>query len=424
MSPPELIARKRDGQAHTEAEIRFLIAGITSGDIPDYQTAAWLMAVFLRGMTPEETSWLTKAMAASGEQLDLQARWSNVVDKHSTGGVGDKTSLVLMPALAACGCRVAKMAGRGLGFSGGTIDKLESIPGLRTDLSREAFLDQVERVGIAMASQSADLAPADGHLYALRDVTATVDSIPLIASSIMSKKLACRAGRLVLDVKVGCGAFMKSLDDAQALADAMVDIGRDSGVSTSAVISEMSQPEGFTIGNALEVREAIETLHDRGPSDVRELCSALAQALGVGGLDEAIQSGAALARLRDMISAQGGDARVVDEPDRLPAARLRRDVPAPASGWVAAIDTEALGRAAVALGAGRLRKDDTVDPSVGFVLKAKVGDRVAAGTALLEVHAADEAKLHKAVAAAMAAYEFSAQPTAAPALVRAIIRAS
>jgi pyrimidine-nucleoside phosphorylase len=424
ITPAELIARKRDGQAHTETEIRWLVDGITAGAIPDYQTAAWLMAVWLRGMTAEETAWLTQAMAASGEQLDLQARWPNAVDKHSTGGVGDTTSLVLMPALAACGCRVAKMSGRGLGFSGGTIDKLEAIPGLRTDLSRQEFLDQVERVGIAMAGQSAALAPADGRLYALRDVTATVDSIPLIASSIMSKKLACRAGRLVLDVKTGSGAFMKTHQDARQLAEAMVAIGRASGLPTAAVISDMSQPEGWAVGNALEVREAIAALHGEGPPDVIELCATLAEALGVRGVERAISSGAALAKLRDMIAAQGGDARVAGEPDRLPGARLRRELPAPKSGWLAAIDAEALGRAAVRLGAGRVRKEDRVDHAVGFLLRAKVGDRVDAGQPLLEAHANDVAALDSALAALAGAYQFSDRPVKPPPLVTAIIPTS
>ena len=423
ITPAELIARKRDGQAHTQAEISALVEGITAGSIPDYQAAAWLMAVWLRGMTAEETAWLTQAMAASGEQLDLHQRWPNSVDKHSTGGVGDTTSLVLMPALAACGCRAAKMSGRGLGFSGGTIDKLEAIPGLRTDLSRQAFLDQVERIGIAMAGQSADLAPADGHLYALRDVTATVDSIPLIASSIMSKKLACRAGRLVLDVKTGSGAFMKTHQDARELAEAMVAIGGACGLPTAAVISDMSQPEGWAIGNALEVREAIATLHGEGPADVLELCATLAQALGVPGVEQAIASGAALAKLREMIAAQGGDPSVADEPDRLPHAGLRRELPAPQAGWLAAIDAEALGRAAVTLGAGRVRKEDHVDHAVGFVLKAKMGDRLEAGQALLEAHANDATALDRALASLASAYEFSDRPVTPPPLVTAIIPA-
>jgi len=417
----ELIARKRDGQAHTRDEIQYLIGGLTAGTIPDYQVAAWLMAVCIRGMTAEETAWLTQVMASSGETLDLQSRWPDVVDKHSTGGVGDKTSLVLMPMLAAAGCRVAKMSGRGLGFSGGTIDKLESIPGMRTELSRSEFLDQVDRLGIAIVSQSAELAPADGKLYALRDVTATVDSLPLIASSIMSKKLACRAGRLVLDVKTGGGAFMKTLDQARALAEIMMAIGEAGGVSTSAVISDMSQPEGQAIGNALEVREAVETLQGRGPADVLELCERLAEALGVPEASRTIASGAALQKLKAMVEAQGGDVRALDDPQRLPAAPLRRELAAPRSGYVAAIDAELLGRAAVALGAGRMRKDEPIDPAVGFVLHAKIGDLVEVGQALLEAHATDERKLEAALAAGLQAYTIGEQPVAAPEQVKAII---
>ncbi len=424
MLATELIARKRDGQAHTRDEIEFLIGGITSGEIPDYQTSAWLMAICIRGMSEDETVWLTQAMAHSGATLDLQARWPDVVDKHSTGGVGDKTSLVLAPMLAAAGCRVAKMSGRGLGFSGGTIDKLESIPGFQTELSCQDFLDQVERIGLAIASQSAELAPADGMLYALRDVTATVDSLPLIASSIMSKKLACRPGRLVLDVKAGSGAFMKTLDQARRLAEAMVRIGGAGGVRTSAVISDMSQPEGCAIGNALEIREAIETLQGRGPTDVIELCGRLADALGVPQARATIASGAAFQKLMEMVDAQGGDVDAIEQPERLPRARLVRELPAPRSGYLRTIDAEILGRAAMRLGAGREQKREAIDHAVGFVLRAKIGDDVAAGQALLEAHANDERKLEEALALAAGAYAFSEQPVSSPELVKAIISAS
>ena len=357
-------------------------------------------------MSQAETAALTTAMTQSGEVLDLQARWPNVVDKHSTGGVGDKASLVLMPMLAAAGWRVGKMSGRGLGFSGGTVDKLESIPGLRCDLSRAEFLDQLDRVGLVIAGQSAELAPADGKLYALRDVTATVDSIPLIAASIMSKKLACRAARLVLDVKVGRGAFMKTLDQARALASTMVAIGNAAGVRTSAVISDMDQPEGYAIGNALEVREAIEVLRGGGPRDVLDLCLELAASLGVDGAERTIADGSALAKFREMVAAQGGDPRVVAEPDRLPSARLVRPLPSPQSGCIASIDAEALGRAAVQLGAGRQAKDDRIDPAVGFVLHAKVGDHVDAGQPLLHIHANDARRLEQALARLSGAYTF------------------
>ncbi|MDE3078029.1 MAG: thymidine phosphorylase, partial [Chloroflexota bacterium] len=280
MNAVDLITRKREGAAHTPEELDFLVSGVTSGTIPDYQIAAWLMAVCWRGMTDEETANFTQAMARSGQMLDLRRRWPNVVDKHSTGGVGDKTSLVLAPMLAAAGFRVAKMSGRGLGFSGGTIDKLESIPGLRVELTAGEFVEQVDRIGLAICAQTPDLAPADGKLYALRDVTATVDSRPLIAASVMSKKLALGAARLVLDVKVGAGAFMRTTADAQDLARMMTNIGRAGGLQTTAVISEMSQPEGYAIGNALEVREAIAVLRGEGPPDVLQICVALGQELG------------------------------------------------------------------------------------------------------------------------------------------------
>ena len=421
MTPAEVIARKRDGLAHTPEELQFLIAGISNGEIPEYQAAAWLMAVYLRGMNAAEAVWLTRAMAASGEMLDLQARWPDVVDKHSTGGVGDKTSLVLMPMLAAAGCHVAKMSGRGLGFSGGTIDKLESIPGLRTELSRRELLDQVERIGIAMVSQSAELAPADGKLYALRDVTGTVESIPLIAASIMSKKLACRPGRLVLDVKVGRGAFMKTLDQARSLAAVMAGIGQASGVRTSAVLSDMSQPEGYAIGNALEVREAVETLQGRGPVDVEALCGTLAQAAGVPEAIKTIPSGAAFEKLKTMVEAQGGDVRALEDPSRLPSAKLRQELPAPRSAFVASLDAEAVGRVAAALGAGRSMKGEAVDPAVGLVLKAKVGDYVEAGQPLLEVHANDETKLERALTLLPPAYTYADSAVPAPEQVKAII---
>lgn len=424
MTTTEVIAHKRDGRSHSRHELEQLIEGIVHGTVHDYQAAAWLMAVCIRGMTPDETAWLTQAMTASGEMLDLQARWPDVVDKHSTGGVGDKTTLVLVPMLAAAGCRVAKMSGRGLGFSGGTIDKLESIPGMRTELSRQEFLDQAERIGAVISSPSADLAPADGKLYQLRDVTATVDSIPLIASSIMSKKLACRAGRLVLDVKVGSGAFMKTLDDGLALAEAMVGIGRSSGVATSAVLSEMNQPEGFAIGNALEIREAVDVLQGRGPRDVLALCCVLARQLGVSGAESTIASGAAFDKLRDMVAAQGGDPRALDDPDRLPRAALRGEVAAARSGYLAGIDAERLGRASVALGAGRLTKGAAIDPAVGFVLRARIGDRVERGQPLLEVHANAQSKLAHALAALPPAFRYSERPVVPPEQVKAIISPS
>jgi pyrimidine-nucleoside phosphorylase len=326
--------------------------------------------------------------------------------------------------LAAAGCRVAKMSGRGLGFSGGTIDKLESIPGMRTELSQGEFLDQVDRLGIAISGQSAQLAPADGKLYALRDVTATVDSLPLIASSVMSKKLALRASRLVLDVKVGSGSFMKTQDQARALARSMVAIGQAGGVQTTAVISEMGQPEGHAVGNALEVREAIDILQGRGPSDVVDLCRTLAAALGVTDVDRTIPDGTAFAKLRDVVGFQGGDVGVLDEPDRLPAARLRRDVASPRAGFLAAIDAETIGRTCVLLGAGRATKGDAVDHAVGLVLRAKVGDAVEAGQPLIEVHANDSDRLDRALALLPGAYSFSDQAVPRPPQVKDIITPS
>lgn len=418
---PDAIVRKRDGDANTRAEIESLIAGITRREITDYQTAAWLMAVFIRGMSQEETVWLTEAMAASGEQLNMKSRWPQVLDKHSTGGVGDKTSLVLMPALAAAGCRVAKMSGRGLGFTGGTIDKLQSIPGLRTELSRSEFLEQVAHIGIAIASQSAKLAPADGILYALRDVTGTVESIPLIAASIMCKKLALGPGQLVLDVKCGSGSFMKTEAQAHELAGTMVAIGRAAGIRTAAVISDMSQPEGYAIGNALEVREAVEALKGHGPEDVVRMADTLASAVGVTGVRETITSGAAFEKLKQMVAAQGGDVRALDDPTILPSAQCTRELPSPQSGYIAGIDAGILGRTAVVLGGGRRRKEDAIDPSVGIVLKAKVGDETSAGQPLLEVHANDAGRLAQALAELPRAYRFSEEPVRPPELVTAII---
>ncbi|MHB8618693.1 MAG: thymidine phosphorylase [Chloroflexota bacterium] len=424
MSIVDIIARKRAGEANTPEELDLLVRGVTSGAVPDYQIAAWLMAVCIRGMTEEETAHLTQAMARSGEVLDLRSRWPNVVDKHSTGGVGDKTTLVLAPMLAAAGFRVAKMSGRGLGFSGGTLDKLESIPGFRTELSSGQFLDQVERIGIAICGQSASLAPADGRLYALRDVTATVDSVPLIASSVMSKKLALRASRLVLDVKVGSGAFMKTLDQARHLARLMVSIGQASGVYTVAVISEMEQPEGFTVGNALEVREAVATLRGQGPGDVLEVCLALGRELGARQLEATISSGAAFEKLLAMTRAQGGDAGVLEHPERLPAARRIHEVAAQQAGCVAGIDAEAVARAAVALGAGRMKKGDPIDHAVGVLLKAKVGDRVETGQPLAQIHLNDDARLPAALALLEGAYRVSDQAVIVPGTIKDIIKPS
>ncbi len=421
MNAVDLISRKREGAAHTDEELEFLVQGVTAGSIPDYQTAAWLMAVCWRGMTGQETSALTMAMARTGQMLALKERWPNVVDKHSTGGVGDKTTLVLAPMLAAAGARVAKMSGRGLGFSGGTVDKLESIPGMKLDLSSEAFVTQVGRIGLAISGQSADLAPADGKLYALRDVTATIQSIPLIASSVMSKKLALGASRLVLDVKVGAGAFMKTVEDARALARAMVDIGNSAGTETVAVLSEMSQPEGFAVGNALEVREAIATLRGDGPEDLLEVCLMLGRQLRVENLEGTIASGKALNCFREMVAAQGGDVRCVDEPDRLPTAAIVRDLSSTESGYVSAIDAECVARAALALGAGRAKKGDPIDPAVGVLLKVKVGDHVSNGQCLAELHLNDATNGEQAMGLLSSAFRFSTQLVARPSVIKEVV---
>ena len=413
MRATDIIEKKRDGGELSTEEIQWFISGFTSGEIPDYQAAAWLMAVFLRGMTRRETLDLTLAMAASGEQLDLSPAIAYAVDKHSTGGVGDKVTLVVLPLVAAAGVPVAKMSGRGLGFSGGTLDKLESITGYRVKLNDDEILRQVREIGIVLCGQTKRLAPADGALYELRDVTGTVPSLPLIASSIMSKKLASGAQAIVLDVKVGAGAFMKTLDEARALAQTMVDIGVGAERAMVALLSDMNQPLGCAVGNALEVREAVETLRGGGPADLREHCLTVAAHMVRLGRRETqpdafdaiiqelaalLDSGAALVKFRELVAAQGGDVRQVDDPDRLPAARLRETVRAERSGWVARMDALTVAQATLELGAGRARKTDTIDPAVGVVVHKKVGDRAEAGDALFTVHANDESQLARAIA--------------------------
>lgn len=404
MRSVDLIQKKRDGGELTASELVFLIDGYSRGDIPDYQLSAWAMAVYFRGMTPKETAALTLAMANSGDQVDLGPISGIKVDKHSTGGVGDKTTLILAPLVASVGIPVAKMSGRGLGHTGGTIDKLESIEGFRTELSREKFMNQVNEIGLSVIGQSGNLAPADKKLYALRDVTATVESIPLIASSVMSKKIAAGADAIVLDVKTGSGAFMKTLEASEQLALAMVNIGTEVGRNTAAVISDMDQPLGFAIGNALEVQESIETLKGNGPEDLTELCLTLgAHMVVLGGKAESVEeakqllkvqisSGAALAKFKAFISAQGGDASIVDNPALLPKAPIVLEVQAKTAGFVNAIEAEQLGIAAMLLGAGRATKDSIIDYAVGVVLRKKVGDAVEAGDtlALLHVREADE----------------------------------
>ena len=415
----DLIERKRNGEELAPEEIAELILGYARGDIPDYQLAAWCMAVYFRGLTGRETHALTEAMIRSGETLDLGAALGRrVVDKHSTGGVGDKTSLAVGPIVAACGVPFGKMSGRGLGHTGGTLDKLESIPGYRVELTIAELVEQVHAVGIAIVGQTADLVPADKKLYALRDVTATVDIVPLIASSIMSKKLAAGADAIVLDVKVGDGAFMPTLEDGRILAEQMVDLGRRAGREVVCLLTDMDQPLGRAVGNALEVREAVETLRGAGPPDFTELVlHAAARLLALSDLrvdleegrqraEEAIAGGAAVAAYERWIAAQGGDPDLA----ALPTAPVVREVRAPGAGVVTWLGARAIGLAALELGAGRRTKEDTIDHAVGVVCRAKRGDAVAAGDVLAEVHARDEASAAAGAEAVLAAYELGEEP--------------
>ncbi len=419
MRAVDLIVKKRDGGELTRAEIEFLIGGFAGGDVPDYQMAAWAMAVMLRGMTPAETLDLTLAMAHSGTVIDLKGVVPVAVDKHSTGGVGDKTTLVVEPIVAACGLPVGKMSGRGLGFSGGTLDKMESIPGFHSDLSQEAFIAQLKSVGLVLAGQTADLAPADGKLYALRDVTGTVPSIPLIASSVMSKKLAGGAQGIVLDVKVGRGAFMQTVEEAAQLARLMVDIGRRVGRRMVALISDMNQPLGCAVGNALEVREAIETLHGAGPADLREHCLHVAAHMLVLGrradtlraakqmARQALDGEAAWAKFKALVAAQGGDVLFIEQPERLPQARFVLTVPSPSRGYVRQVDAREIGETVVTLGGGRSKKGEAIDHSVGVVVHFKVGDRVTKGEPLFTVHARSREDRDAAVERVLSACRFA-----------------
>lgn len=403
MRTVDLIQKKRDGGELNRGELEHLIQGYTRGDIPDYQMAAWAMAVFFRGMSPRETADLTLEMAASGESVDLSPIGGVKIDKHSTGGVGDTVTLVLAPLVAAAGVPVAKMSGRGLGHTGGTIDKLEAIPGFSVEITKEQFMDQVNRHGIAVISQSGNIAPADKMLYGLRDVTATVNSIPLIASSIMSKKIASGADAIVLDVKTGSGAFMKKLEDSVLLAETMVGIGAQVGRETVAVITDMEEPLGTAVGNALEVRLAVETLQGKGPADLTKLCLELgSQMLVLGGkaaaaeeakaeLSHLLRSGAALAKFKEFVAAQGGNARIGDDPGVLAISPRRIPVRADSSGYVGRIAAEEIGVAAMELGAGRETKDSVIDLTVGIELRRKVGDPVAAGDELAILYAKEDA---------------------------------
>ena len=422
----DVIIKKRDKQPLTKSEIDFLIAGYARDEVPDYQMSAWAMAVLLNGMTVQEITDLTMAMAHSGEVLDLSEIGKLVVDKHSTGGVGDKTTLSVAPMVAACGLPVGKMSGRGLGFSGGTIDKLESIPGFRSNLSTDEFINQLKQIGIVLTGQSADLAPADGKLYALRDVTGTVPSIPLIASSVMSKKIAGGANAIVLDVKVGKGAFMQTLDEARELANVMVSIGNLSGRRVIAVLSPMDQPLGEAVGNALELKEAVELLRGKAPKDYRYHCMHLAAYMLILGkkaasMQEAlamaeatIADGSAMIKLEELVAAQSGDVSYVRELDRLPKARIHKTITASKSGWVKTVDAKEVGESSVMLGAGRSKKDDKIDYGVGILVKVKIGDIVAEKQPLFEVHANDEEKLNQVLEKLRNAVEIVDEPVEAP----------
>ena len=428
-----IITRKKLGHALTEEEINFFVQGAADHSIPDYQLAALLMAIRLRGMTAEETTHLTLAMTRSGDVADLSAIPGIKVDKHSTGGVGDTTTLVLAPLVAACGVPVAKMSGRGLGHTGGTLDKLESIPGFSVELSEDAFIRQVREIGAAVIGQTGSLAPADKTLYALRDVTSTVDSLPLIASSIMSKKLASGADAIVLDVKTGSGAIMQTLEASVELAQAMVDIGRLARKPVTAVVTDMSQPLGTHVGNALEVKDAIDVLSGRTKGDLLEVSLLLgshmltlagrvsAPAEGQRLLQETLDSGAGLEKLRQMITAQGGDARVCDDTGFLPRANVVRTVNSGVHGYVKAMDTTALGLAAQAMGAGRIRKTDVLDYSAGYVLPIRIGDEVFPDTPMMTLYARSDDDAVRAEAAVRAAVTFSGEPVAAPKLCYQVI---
>jgi pyrimidine-nucleoside phosphorylase len=395
----ELIRKKRDGQALNTSEIQWVIEQYTHGTIPDYQMSALLMAIYLQGMNSYEISALTLAMAHSGETLEVYKLISPVADKHSTGGVGDKVTLVVAPLAAACGVPVGKMTGRGLGHTGGTVDKLEAISGFRAELSRQEFLSILTQHSLVLAGQSQDLAPADGKIYALRDVTGTIESIPLIAASIMSKKLAVGGSHLLLDVKFGSGAFMKSLEKARELASTMVEIGRTARMHTVAAITSMEQPLGRAVGNALEMSEALAVLRGEGPGDIRDLCyHETAELLVMTGkaknhteaekrVKQAAHSGAGITKLAEVIEAQGGDPRQVEQPALLPTAPLRVMVPAPRKGYIASINAEQIGLVSMRLGAGRYKKGDAIDHRTGLVLQAKVGDYCSAGEPLVEIHA-------------------------------------
>ena len=403
----DIISKKRDGKNLSKEDIQYFINEYTYGNIPDYQASALLMAIYINGMTNEEIFEMTMAMADSGERLDLSGIKGFKADKHSTGGVGDKTTLVVTPIVAACGVKVAKMSGRGLGHTGGTVDKLEAIPGMRMSPETDDFIDIVNRTGMCVVGQTGRLAPADKKIYALRDVTATVESIPLIASSIMSKKIAAGSDAILLDVKVGSGAFMKDEQTASKLAEKMIEIGTRAGIKTAAVLTDMDEPLGYKIGNSLEVEEAVSTLKGQGPQDLTSLCIYLSANMlymaGIGNIEEctdkaneALLSGAALEVFRNFINAQGGNTDIIDNPEIFPMAKFALDVFAKESGYIVKIDTQKIGNVSVELGAGRLKKEDKIDISAGLVLSKKIGDYVESGDSLATLYTNDEQKLASA----------------------------
>lgn len=422
MRAVDIIIKKRDQQALSKQEIDFFVQGFTKGEIPDYQVSAWAMAVLLNGMSEQETTDLTLAMANSGDILDLSSIAPIVADKHSTGGVGDKTSLVVAPLVAACGLLVGKMSGRGLGFSGGTLDKLESIPGYRVNLSVEEFMKQLKEIGIVLTGQSADLAPADGKLYALRDVTGTVPCLPLIASSVMSKKLAAGANVIVLDVKIGFGAFMGNMKDAGELARMMVTIGKLSGRQVRAVLSDMNQPLGEAVGNALELHEAINTLQGHGPADFYEHCLVISSHLLQMGkkadtlekgrelAEQILKSGDAWKKFRQLVKAQGGDLNVIDQPQLLPHAKIIEPVISQDSGYLSMVNAKTVAEATILMGAGRAKKGDPINYGVGVLVHCKVGDEIKKGKLLFTIHADDKQKLEQVKSILFSALHFQDAP--------------
>jgi len=425
----DIIRSKRDGEPLPRAAIDAFVAGLADGSWADYQVSALLMAIVLRGMSADETAWLTDAMVRSGRRVDLSSLPGIKVGKHSTGGVGDKVSIVLAPLVAACGIVVPKMSGRGLGHTGGTLDKLEAIPGFRIALTLEEFVEILADVGCCLISQTKDIAPADKSLYALRDVTATIESIPLISASVMSKKIAEGSNALVLDVKCGSGAFMKTVDDARALARSLVAIGAANGVRTEAFITDMDTPLGCAVGNALEIAECIDVLRGRGPHDLESLVVRLASRMVRLGerastddeaerrVREALTSGAGLEKFAAMIRRQGGDAAIVDDPGRLPRAAHRREIVAASAGFVARLEAEAVGRASMLLGAGREKVTDPIDPGAGALLRKKRGDAVAAGEPIVELHYNDDRRLSEAVRLVESALAIEPAPPAGRALI-------